>query len=81
MVQSDDSGTYVLVCNPTAHLTVHGKDGKLLFDGSIETPEDREKVPREVWERVEPMWEKFSAPTEAPAPSKPTRPKARAGSF
>jgi hypothetical protein len=39
MVKTDDTGTYVIVANPKKRLTAHDKDGKLLFDGEIETEE------------------------------------------
>lgn len=55
MVKSDNSGTYVIVAAPTRHLTVHDSDGKLIFDGPIETQPQREKVPKEVWVKVKPM--------------------------
>jgi hypothetical protein len=55
LVNSDDSGTYVIIADPKKRLTAHGKDGQLLFDGEIETPEQQEKVPREIWEKVKPM--------------------------
>lgn len=61
MVKSDDTGTYVLVANPQKRLTAHDKDGKLLFDGEIETPEQQEKVPRAVWEKVEPLVDKLNS--------------------
>jgi hypothetical protein len=61
MVKADDAGTIVLVANPTLHLTAHDKKGKLLFDGEIETSKQRDKVPRDLWERVEPMVEKLEA--------------------
>jgi HPt (histidine-containing phosphotransfer) domain-containing protein len=75
MVHSDDTGTYVLVGNPSPRLTVHGPDGKLVFDGPVDTADERAKVPREIWEKVEPMLEKFSAPSPPPAPraKSPTR--------
>jgi hypothetical protein len=60
-VKADDAGTIVLVCNPKAHLTAHDKNGKLLFDGEIETPEQRDKVPRDLWERVQPMVDKLES--------------------
>jgi len=60
IVKTDDSGTYVIVANPKKQLTAHDKSGKLLFDGSIETPEEQDKVPREVWDRVKPMIEQLS---------------------
>jgi hypothetical protein len=60
MVKTDDSGSIVIFNNPKLHLTAHDTDGKLLFDGPIESPEQRDKVPREVWERAEPMLEKMN---------------------
>ena len=59
MVKSDDAGTYVIVAGPKKRLTAHDKDGKLLFDGEIDTAEQQEKVPKEVWEKVKPMLEKL----------------------
>jgi len=53
LVKADDSGTIVLVKNPKLYLTAHDKDGKLLFDGEIETPEQRNHVPRDLWKKVE----------------------------
>lgn len=73
MVQSDDSGTYVLIGQPNPHLTVHGKDGKLLFDGPVATPEEQAQVPREIWSKVEPMLDKLNGPAEPPPPSRPHR--------
>ena len=63
-VTTDDSGTIVLVANPKLHLTAHDKDGKLLFDGPIESDEQRTKVPKEVWEKVEPLLSKFNSKPE-----------------
>ena len=62
IVKTDDSGTYVIVAGPKKHLTVHDKDGKLIFDGEIDTPEKQEKVPKEVWEKVKPMLEEMGKP-------------------
>ena len=64
LVKTDDSGTIVIVANPKLHLTAHDRDGKLLFDGAIETEEQRAKVPKEVWEKVEPMLAQLSAKPE-----------------
>jgi len=61
MVQADDSGTIVLVKNPKLRLTAHDKDGKLLFDGEIESSEQREKIPADLLKKVEPMIERFSS--------------------
>jgi len=61
MVSTDDSGTIVLVKNPKLRLTVHDKDGKLLFDGEIESQAQREKIPTDLLKKVEPMLEKFSS--------------------
>jgi len=74
-VKADDSGTLVLVCNPKPHLTAHDKDGKLLFDGEIDTAEQRAKVPPEVLKKAEPLLEQVGAkaaeePEAKPAPAK-----------
>ena len=61
LVQADESGTLVLVGNPKLHLTAHDRSGKLLFDGEIETAEQKDKVPRDLWERVEPLLLKMGA--------------------
>lgn len=66
MVKSDDSGTIVLVSNPKLHLTAHDVDGKLLFDGPIESAEERSKVPGNVWERVEPLLDQMRPKAEQP---------------
>jgi hypothetical protein len=34
----------------------------LLFDGEIDTATERDKVPKAVWERVEPMYDQFALP-------------------
>jgi hypothetical protein len=57
MVKKDESGSYVVLADPTKHLTAHDAEGKLLFDGVIETPADQEKVPKDVWKKVQPMLE------------------------
>ncbi len=64
MVRTDDSGTYVLVANPKKHLTVHDKDGKLLFDGPVETEADQEKVPAEVWSKAKKMVDQLDLPAK-----------------
>jgi hypothetical protein len=68
MVKSDDSGTIVLISNPRLHLTAHDKEGKLLFDGPIESSEERAKVPVEVWDRVEPLLDQMRPSAEQPEP-------------
>ena len=55
VVKSDDTGILVIVANPKKHLTAHDQDGKLLFDGEIETPEQQQKVPEQLWEKVKPL--------------------------
>jgi hypothetical protein len=68
MVKTDDTGTFVVVANPKKHLTAHDKDGKLTFDGDIETSEQQQKVPAGVWEKVQPMVEQLNqAKPEEPA--------------
>jgi len=58
VVKADDSGTIVLIEDPKPHLTAHDKKGELLFDGDIDTEQQRAKVPEELWERVKPLLEK-----------------------
>jgi membrane-associated protease RseP (regulator of RpoE activity) len=65
LVRSDDSGTLVIVANPHPRLTAHNKSGKLIFDGEIQTAEQRDKVPRDLWERVEPLLEKMNSTPES----------------
>jgi len=65
LVRSDDSGTLVIVADPNPRLTAHDKAGKLIFDGEIQTPEQRDKVPRDLWERVEPLLEKMNSTPES----------------
>jgi len=55
MVKTDDTGTYVIVANPKKRLTAHDQEGKLLFDGEIESEEQQQQVPSELWEKVKPM--------------------------
>ena len=62
LVRTDESGTYVLIANPKKQLTVHDKDGKLLFDGPIETEEDQAKVPAAVWEKAKGLVDQLKAP-------------------
>ena len=69
VVKSDDSGTVVLIRNPRLYLTVHDQDGKLLFDGPIETQDERAKVPPEVWDHVEPLLDQMNSQHE-PAEAK-----------
>lgn len=57
--------------------TAHDKDGKLVFDGEIDTPEQRAKVPPELWEKVKPLLDKVAPQAEEepetnPAPSSGT---------
>jgi len=60
IVKTDDSGTLVIVGPPNLHLTAHDKSGKLLFDGAIETSDQRSAVPAGVWQRVEPLLDEKS---------------------
>lgn len=67
IVQADESGTIVIVNRPRLHLTAHDKGGGLLFDGEIETPDQRAKVPRALWQKVEPLLKKEAPEAEEPA--------------
>jgi hypothetical protein len=75
IVKADESGTIVIVSNPKPRLTAHDKDGKLLFDGEIDTPEQRAKVPPEVWEKAEPMLDKLAPKAEEEPASQPAPPR------
>jgi len=61
MVKADETGTYVIVADPKKRLTVHNKKGKMLFDEEIETPEQQEKMPKEIREKVKPMLEQMGS--------------------
>ena len=60
LVKTDDSGTIVLLSDPKLHLTAHDQAGHLLFDGEIETPDQRSTIPRKLWKRVEPLLDKMN---------------------
>jgi len=66
MVKSDETGTIVIVSNPKLHLTAHDKEGKLLFDGPVESEEERAKVPQDLWKRVEPLVDQIHSSAEQP---------------
>ena len=55
VVKTDDEGTIILEAGDSKHLTARDKDGKTLFDGSINTPDEQGKVPPAIWEKVKPM--------------------------
>lgn len=59
IVKSDDTGVFVLVASPQKHLTAHDQDGKLLFDGDIETPEQQKKIPADLQKKIEPLLEQL----------------------
>jgi hypothetical protein len=71
IVKAEETGTFIIVAGPTKHLTVIDKDGKMLFDGDIETEAQQEKVPRDLWRKAEPILEELNA-----TPEHETRPKA-----
>lgn len=73
VVKADDTGTIVLIANPKLHLTAHDKNGRLLFDGEIDTPEQKDNVPRDLWARVEPLLDKMNASATAEAGAKAGR--------
>jgi hypothetical protein len=60
LVKTDDTGTIILVGPPDLRLTARDKNGRLLFDGEIDTDQQRAKVPRDLWERVGPLIHKES---------------------
>jgi hypothetical protein len=65
LVKTDDTGTIIITSDPKLHLTAQDKDGKQLFDGEIETQEQRAKVPPEVWKQAEPLLEKMNQDAKA----------------
>jgi len=69
-VKADETGTYVIVAGPAKHLTVHDKEGTVLFDGDIETPAEQQKVPAGFWQKTQLMLREMNA-----APDDETRPK------
>ncbi len=72
ITKADETGTYVIVANPKKRLTVHDNEGKLLFDGEIETQEQQEKVPAEIWSKAKSMLEEMG-----PAKDDTSEPEAR----
>jgi hypothetical protein len=64
MVQTDESGSYVLEAGDKTHLIARSQTGKLLFDGEIDTAAERDKVPKAVWEKVESMYDQFALPED-----------------
>ncbi|HEV7926074.1 MAG TPA: PDZ domain-containing protein [Verrucomicrobiae bacterium] len=62
IVQTDEDGSYIIEAGAKTRLTAHDKEGKLLFEGEIDTPAEREKVPKAVWEKVKPMLDQIVAP-------------------
>jgi len=74
-VKADETGTYVIMAGPTKHLTVHDKEGTVLFDGDIETPAQQEKVPAGFWQKAELMLEEMNAATDDPKAGKSEKEK------
>jgi len=55
IAKADETGTYVIVSDPKKRLTVRDNAGKLIFDGEIETQEQQQKVPPEIWTKAKAM--------------------------
>jgi len=72
IAKADETGTYVIVANPKKRLTVHDHEGKLLFDGEIETTEQQQKVPAEIWSKAKSMLDEMG-----PAKEENSEPEAR----
>jgi|ERR1017187_210569 hypothetical protein len=69
VVKSDETGILVILASPKKHLTAHDANGKLLFDGEIESTEQQQKVPAELWEKVKPLLQQIQpAEKDEPAP-------------
>jgi membrane-associated protease RseP (regulator of RpoE activity) len=72
IAKADETGTYVIVSNPKKRLTVHDNAGKLIFDGEIETEEQQQKVPVEIWTKAKAMLDEMG-----PAKDGDSEPEAR----
>jgi hypothetical protein len=72
IAKADETGTYVIVSNPKKRLTVHDNEGKLVFDGEIETEEQQQKVPVEIWSKAKAMLDELG-----PTKDSETEPEAR----
>jgi hypothetical protein len=72
IAKADETGTYVIVSNPKKRLTVHDNAGKLIFDGEIETEEQQQKVPPEIWTKAKAMLDEMG-----PAKGGDSEPEAR----
>src|ERR1051326_2770225 len=72
IAKADESGTYVIVANPKKRLTVHDHEGKLVFDGEIETTDQQQKVPAEIWSKAKAMLDEMG-----PAKDDNSAPEAR----
>jgi len=72
IAKADETGTYVIVSNPKKRLTVHDNAGKLIFDGEIETDEQQQKVPLEIWTKAKAMLDEMG-----PAKGGDSEPEAR----
>ena len=60
IVKTDETGSYVILADPRKHLTVHDKEGKLRFDGPIETAEQQKAVPADIWKQAAPMLDQLN---------------------
>ena len=72
IAKADETGTYVIVSDPKKRLTVHDNVGKLIFDGEIETDEQQQKVPPEIWTKAKAMLDELG-----PAKGVDSEPEAR----
>jgi hypothetical protein len=66
VVKTDSSGSYLIIAHPTKRLVAHDKNGRVIFEGEIETPEQQAKVPRDLWLRIEPLLRSLEANTGTP---------------
>jgi len=63
IVKTDETGVYILLASPKKRLTIYDKEGKLLFNGEIETEAQQQKVPAELWKKVDPMLQQLAPAT------------------
>lgn len=65
MLQTDETGSYLIESGAKTRLIARDTTGKVLFEGEIDTPAQRQAVPKGVWEKVEPMFNQITAHDDA----------------
>jgi hypothetical protein len=72
LIKTDDEGTVTIIADPRRRAVVSDKEGKVMFEGEIETQEQLEKVPKPILDRLQPLLKQMEKDTTAaPAPPVP----------